>query len=117
MSYLFNGCIKLKEFDINFLTNNVKNMAFMFNGCTELTSLDVSNFITDNVEDMEAIYEDLMKAGVIDPAKVSKSALTNAASIAGLLLTTECVICDKPEPKTAAPAAPGMGGMGGMDMM
>ena len=63
------------------------------------------------------VYEDLMKAGVIDPAKVSKSALTNAASIAGLLLTTECVICDKPEPKTAAPAAPGMGGMGGMDMM
>ncbi len=63
------------------------------------------------------VYEDLLKAGVIDPAKVSKSALTNAASIAGLLLTTECVICDKPEPKTAAPAAPGMGGMGGMDMM
>ncbi|MBO7500935.1 MAG: chaperonin GroEL [Fibrobacterales bacterium] len=63
------------------------------------------------------VYEDLMKAGVIDPAKVSKSALTNAASIAGLLLTTECVIVDKPEPKTAAPAAPGMGGMGGMDMM
>ncbi|MBO7131527.1 MAG: chaperonin GroEL [Fibrobacterales bacterium] len=63
------------------------------------------------------VYEDLMKAGVIDPAKVSKSALTNAASIAGLLLTTECVIVDKPEPKTAAPSAPGMGGMGGMDMM
>ena len=57
-------------------------------------------------------YEKLLAAGVIDPAKVSRVALENAASIAGMLLTTECVIADKPEPKSAAPAMPG----GGMDM-
>ena len=57
-------------------------------------------------------YEDMRKAGIIDPAKVSRVALENAASIAGLFLTTECLITDKPEPKAAAPAAqPGMGGM------
>ncbi|MEI6184409.1 MAG: chaperonin GroEL [Bacteroidota bacterium] len=58
-------------------------------------------------------YENLFKAGVIDPTKVSRVALENAASIAGMLLTTECVIADKPEPKSAAPAMPG-GGMGDM---
>ena len=60
-------------------------------------------------------YENLFKAGVIDPTKVSRVALENAASIAGMLLTTEAVIADKPEPKSAAPAMPGgdMGGMGG----
>ena len=61
-------------------------------------------------------FEDLVKAGVIDPAKVTRAALQNAASIAGLLLTTECLVADKPE--EAAPAMPGgmdgMGGMGGM---
>jgi chaperonin GroEL len=59
-------------------------------------------------------YEDLMKAGVIDPTKVTRCALENAASIAGLLLTTEAVVVDKPEEKKAAPPAPDMGGMGGM---
>jgi chaperonin GroEL len=49
-------------------------------------------------------YVDLIKAGIIDPAKVTRSALLNAASIAGLFLTTEAVIADKPEPKSAAPA-------------
>ncbi|HEX5387609.1 MAG TPA: chaperonin GroEL [Gemmatimonadales bacterium] len=58
-------------------------------------------------------YEDLVKAGVIDPTKVTRTALQNAASIAGLLLTTECVVVEKKEEKpAAAPAAPG--GMGGM---
>ncbi len=57
------------------------------------------------------VFEPLFKAGVIDPTKVSRIALENAASIAGMLLTTECVIADKPEPKSAAPAMPG-GGMG-----
>ena len=57
-------------------------------------------------------YEDLRKAGIIDPAKVARVALENAASIAGMLLTTECVMVDKPEDKPAMPAAaPGMGGM------
>ena len=59
-------------------------------------------------------YEDLVKAGVIDPAKVTRSALQNAASIAALFLTTEAVVADKPE--KAAPAMPGAdGGIGGMD--
>ena len=58
-------------------------------------------------------YEDLMKAGVIDPTKVTRTALENAASIAGLLLTTEAVVVDMPEDKKAMPEMPG-GGMGGM---
>ena len=58
------------------------------------------------------VYEDLRAAGVIDPAKVSRVALENAASIAGMFLTTECLIVDKPEETPAMPAAaPGMGGM------
>lgn len=58
------------------------------------------------------IYEDLRKAGIIDPAKVARVALENAASIAGLFLTTECLIVDKPEEKLAMPVGqPGMGGM------
>src|SRR6476660_4813560 len=65
-------------------------------------------------------YEDLVKAGVVDPKKVTRTALQNAASIAGLLLTTECLITELPEKeKPAAPAGHGpgggMGGMGGMD--
>ena len=60
------------------------------------------------------IYEDLIKAGVIDPTKVTRSALENAASIAGLLLTTEAVITDAPAKDGGAPAMPDMGGMGGM---
>ncbi len=56
-------------------------------------------------------YVDLLKAGIIDPAKVTRSALQNAASIAALFLTTEAVIADKPEPKSAAPAMPGGGDM------
>jgi len=58
--------------------------------------------------------EDLVKAGVIDPAKVTRSALQNAASIAALLLTTEALVADKPEPAGAAPAMPPGGGMGMM---
>jgi len=62
------------------------------------------------------IYENLFAAGVIDPTKVTRVALENAASIAGMLLTTETVIADKPEPKSPAGAPGGMpGGMGGMD--
>jgi chaperonin GroEL len=69
-------------------------------------------------------FEDLVKAGVIDPAKVTRSALQNAASVAALLLTTEAVVADKPEKSDPAAAAAamggmggGMGGMGGMGMM
>ncbi|MGO8766877.1 MAG: chaperonin GroEL [Limisphaerales bacterium] len=60
-------------------------------------------------------YEDLVKAGIVDPKKVTRSALQNAASIAGLLLTTECLITDAPEKDKPAPQMPPGGGMGGMD--
>lgn len=66
-------------------------------------------------------FEDLIKAGVVDPVLVTKQALTNAASVASLLLTTACMVTDKPEPKSEEPAMgggmPGMGGMGGMGGM
>ena len=62
-------------------------------------------------------YIDLVKAGIIDPAKVTRAALQNAASIAALVLTTECLVADKPEPASAMPAGGGMGGMGGMPGM
>jgi chaperonin GroEL len=61
------------------------------------------------------VYEDLVKAGVVDPKKVTRAALQNAASIAGLLLTTECLITESPEKEKPAPAGGGHGGMGGMD--
>ncbi|MGE5654964.1 MAG: TCP-1/cpn60 chaperonin family protein, partial [Bacillota bacterium] len=61
-------------------------------------------------------YVDMIKAGIVDPAKVARSALQNAASIASMVLTTEALVADKPEPKDANPAA-GMGGMGGMPGM
>ena len=61
-------------------------------------------------------YEDLIKAGIIDPTKVTRSALQNAASVAGLMLTTEATIIEIPE-KENAPAVPDMGGMGGMPGM
>ncbi|MFV0473319.1 MAG: chaperonin GroEL, partial [Pikeienuella sp.] len=59
-------------------------------------------------------YGDMLKAGIIDPAKVVRHALEDAASVASLLITTEAMVADKPEPKSAAPAMPDMGGMGGM---
>ena len=58
-------------------------------------------------------YCDMIAAGIVDPAKVTRSALENAASVSGMVLTTESLVADKPEPP-AAPAAPGMGDMGGM---
>ena len=59
-------------------------------------------------------YVDLVKSGIIDPAKVTRAALQNAASIAALVLTTECLVADKPEKNPAMPAGGGMGGMPGM---
>jgi len=56
----------------------------------------------------------MVEAGIIDPAKVARFALQNAASISGLLLTTEAIISEIPEEKKDSPAAPGMGGMPGM---
>ena len=64
-------------------------------------------------------FKNLLEAGILDPTKVARTALENAASIAGLLLTTECAITDKPEPSSAGGPGmdPGMGGMGGMGGM
>jgi len=63
-------------------------------------------------------FKNLLEAGILDPTKVARTALENAASIAGLLLTTECAITDKPEPAAGGPPMdPGMGGMGGMGGM
>ncbi|WP_374406776.1 chaperonin GroEL [Pelagerythrobacter sp.] len=62
-------------------------------------------------------YENLVAAGVIDPTKVVRTALQNAASVAGLLITTEAAVVEKPEDKSSAPAMPDMGGMGGMGGM
>ena len=62
--------------------------------------------------------EDMMKAGIVDPLKVTSLALENAVSIASILVTTEAIIVDKPEPKSPMPTGGmpgGMGGMGGMD--
>jgi chaperonin GroEL len=62
------------------------------------------------------IYTDMLEAGIIDPTKVSRCALQNASSVAGLMLTTECMIAEKPKKDSGMPAMPGgMGGMGGMD--
>ncbi len=62
------------------------------------------------------IYTDMLEAGIIDPTKVSRCALQNASSVAGLMLTTECMIAEKPKKDAPMPAMPGgMGGMGGMD--
>jgi chaperonin GroEL len=60
------------------------------------------------------VFEDLHKSGVIDPTKVSRIALENAASIASMILTTECVLSEIKEDAPQMPSAPGMGGMGGM---
>ncbi|MGP1257294.1 MAG: TCP-1/cpn60 chaperonin family protein, partial [Kiloniellales bacterium] len=61
-------------------------------------------------------YVDLVKAGIIDPAKVVRCALQDASSVAGLLITTEAMIADAPEPEGKGGGAPDMGGMGGMGM-
>ena len=62
-------------------------------------------------------YVDMVEQGIIDPAKVTRSALQAAGSVAGLMITTECMVTDIPEEKPAAPDMGGMGGMGGMGMM
>jgi len=66
---------------------------------------------------MTNAFEDLIAAGIVDPAKVVRSALQNAASIAGMVLTTEALVVEKPEPPAPAPPDGGMGGAGGMGMM
>ena len=72
---------------------------------------------TTGLNAMTGELEDLVDAGVIDPAKVTRAALQNAASIAALLLTTEALVADKPEPEPAMPPGGGMDPMGGMGGM
>ena len=67
--------------------------------------------ISDGYNAATGDYIDMLAAGIVDPAKVTRSGLQNAASIAGMVLTTECIVADLPEKKEAAPA--GGGGMGG----
>ena len=71
---------------------------------------------TEGFDAQKEDYVDMIKAGIIDPAKVTRVALENAASVAGLILMSEAAIYEKPKAKDAAPPMQG-GGMGGMDMM
>ncbi|HEY85790.1 MAG TPA: chaperonin GroEL [Chloroflexi bacterium] len=82
----------------------------------EIRRRNVDNGSNVGFNVMSEVYEDMIAAGIIDPAKVTKSAISNASSIAGMILTTEALITDIPEPEAPMPAggAPGMGGMGGM---
>ena len=72
---------------------------------------------TEGYDAMKNEYTDMIKAGIVDPAKVTRSALENAVSVASMLLTTEAAVVDIPEKKGCAPAMPDMGGMGGMGGM
>lgn len=72
---------------------------------------------TQGYDAMNNVYTDMIKAGIVDPAKVTRSALENAVSVASMLLTTEAAVADIPEKKGCAPAMPDMGGMGGMGGM
>ena len=69
---------------------------------------------TQGFDAQNGVYTDMVKAGIIDPTKVVRIALQDASSVAGLLITTEAMVAEKPEDKAAAPPMPDMGGMGGM---
>ena len=69
---------------------------------------------TEGFDAQNGVYTDMVKAGIIDPTKVVRIALQDASSVAGLLITTEAMVAEKPEDKAAAPPMPDMGGMGGM---
>jgi chaperonin GroEL len=88
-------------------------------GSVVVNKIMSQNSATFGFNALTETYEDLLAAGVIDPAKVGRCALQNAASVASLMLTTETLIAEKPKKDSGMPAgAPGgMGGMGGMDMM
>ena len=86
-----------------------------FDGGVIVNTIMTSGKIGYGFDAYNEVYVDMMAAGIVDPTKVTRSALQNASSIASVILTTESVVADKPEPKVEAPAAGGMGGgMGGM---
>ena len=79
------------------------------NGAVVAENVKAKNF-NDGYNAANGDYVDMLAAGIVDPAKVTRSGLQNAASIAGMVLTTECIVADMPEKKDAAPAGGGMGG-------
>ncbi|MGH6991152.1 MAG: TCP-1/cpn60 chaperonin family protein, partial [Stellaceae bacterium] len=85
-------------------------------GSIVIGKIQDSNNTNFGFDAQSGTYVDMVKAGIIDPTKVMRSALQNAASVAGLLVTTEAMVAEKPEKKPMMPAGGGdMGGMGGMD--
>ena len=86
-----------------------------FDGGVIVNNILTSGKVGYGFDAYNEVYVDMMSAGIVDPTKVTRSALQNASSIASVILTTESVVADKPEPKVEAPAGGGMGGgMGGM---
>ena len=85
-----------------------------FDGGVIVNTIMTSGKIGYGFDAYNEVYVDMMTAGIVDPTKVTRSALQNAASIASVILTTESVVADKPEPKVEAPAGGMGGGMGGM---
>ena len=85
-----------------------------FEGSVIVDKLMRSRKVGYGFDAAKEVYTDMMEAGIVDPTKVSRSALQNAASIASIVLTTEALVADKKEPKAPAAPAPDMGGMGGM---
>ena len=84
-----------------------------FEGSVIVNTIRNSGKVGYGFDAYNEVYVDMMDAGIVDPAKVTRSALQNASSVASTVLTTEALVANKPEPE--APAAPGMGGgMGGM---
>ena len=83
-------------------------------GAVILEKLKTSRRPNFGFDAAKEVYCDMVEAGIVDPAKVCRCALENAASVASMVLTTEALVADKPEPPAPAPAAPDMGGMGGM---
>ncbi len=82
-----------------------------------VNNVEASSSETEGFDAAKGEYVDMFEAGIIDPLKVERVALTNATSVSSMLLTTEAAVFEVPEDKPAAPAAPDMGGMGGMGMM
>lgn len=95
------------------LTAPVKQIAANagIDGSVVLEKIRESGKIGYGFDAYNEVYCDMISSGIVDPTKVTRSALENAASIASTLLTTEALVADKPQPPAAAPAAPDMGGM------
>jgi chaperonin GroEL len=86
-------------------------------GAVVAGKLNEGNDETRGFDAQKEVYTDMFKAGIVDPTKVVRAALQDAASVAGLLITTEAMVAEKPDDKAAAPPMPDMGGMGGMGGM